>query len=152
MRNQVETQKERSQLASIPKKSMHYFSIGGRGGGGLSTIAKRFSCSKSNSNTFCGSPGMHNEVETQMERSKWISIPKKRRQFCFRGGGDVGKQKKLRIFLFQTQFQNFWRVPWDTQSSRNTKITMPMDFNSKRRRQCCSRGAFENNRFATFSR
>ena len=34
VRNQVETQKERSQLTSIQQDSLHYFPGGGGGGGG----------------------------------------------------------------------------------------------------------------------
>ena len=67
MRNQLEPQEERYQLTSSHKHSMHY--LPREGGGGLRTMTLRISCSKSNSITFYGSPGMRNQVGTQKERS-----------------------------------------------------------------------------------
>ena len=63
MQNQVETQKEQCQLNSDQKDSMHY--LPREGGGGLRNMNLRMCCSKSNSNTFCGSPEMRNQVNTK---------------------------------------------------------------------------------------
>ena len=74
MQNQVETQKERCQLNSDQKDSMHY--LPREGGGGLRNMNLRMRCSKSNSNTFCGSPEMRNQVEHKRNGPKWRQFSK----------------------------------------------------------------------------
>ena len=69
MRNQVETQKERSQGTSIQHNSMHYLP---RRGSEKTTL--RTSCSKYNSITFYGSPGMPNQEQTQKNGLQCIKI------------------------------------------------------------------------------
>ena len=81
MRNQVETQKEWSQGASIHENSMLYLLRGGSENNKLQNI-----CSKSNSIAFYRSLGMRNQVETQKERSQGTSIHENSMQYLPRGG------------------------------------------------------------------
>ena len=84
MRNQVETQKERSQPTSNKQYYMHYIP---RGGGGLRTIGSEIIRSKSNSITFYRSLVMRNQVETQKEWSQATSIQQNSMHYMPRGGG-----------------------------------------------------------------
>ena len=83
MRNQIETQNERSQgkyFSKIP------CIICLEGGGDLRTIAFITICSKSNSIMFYRSLEMRNQVETQKERSQGGSFSKILSIICQEGG------------------------------------------------------------------
>ena len=64
-------------------------------------MALKMSCSKSTSNTFCGSPGMRNQVETQRERSKLTSIQQNYMHYLPRGGSEINEFENE---LLQIQF------------------------------------------------
>ena len=66
MRNEVETQDQRSQETSTQQNIMRYLPIAG----GLISMILKISCSKSNSTPFNRSLEMRNEVETQEQLSQ----------------------------------------------------------------------------------
>ena len=98
MRSQVGTQKEQSQLTSTHKNYMHYLPKGG--GGGLRTFTFKIICSKSNSITFCRSPGMRSQVGRQKERSQLT--------FCLEGGL---RTMTFKIFCSNSKSITFYRSP-----------------------------------------
>ena len=120
MRNQVETQKEWSQGTSIHENSMQYLLRGRSENNELQKI-----CSKPNSITFYRSLGMRNQVETQKERSQGTSIHENFMQYLPRGG--LWEQWVAKTLL-HIQLYLVLLVPWDAQSSGNTKGTVPRDF------------------------
>ena len=122
MRNQIETQKERSQGNSIQHNSMHYLPRGG-----LRTKVLNIIRSKFDSITFYWSLAMHNQIETQKERNQSTSVQYNSMHYLPRGGTDT---KKIEDYPFQIKLCHFLWVPWDRQSNRNTKGTVPSHFNS----------------------
>ena len=72
-------------------------------------------CSKSNSITFNRSLEMRNEVETQDQLSQGTSIQQNIMRYLAIAGGLISMILK---------------IIWVAQLSRNTKLTVPRDFNS----------------------
>ena len=107
MRNEVKTQKERSQGTSIQQTSMPYLPRGKGEGGAVITMGSKTICSKSNSITFYRSLGMRDEVKTQKEPSQGTSIQQTSMPYLPRGKGEGGggcDNDGFQDYLLQIQF------------------------------------------------
>ena len=102
MRNQFQTQRQRSQGTSIQPTSVDYLP---RRGGGLRKLGFKIIFSKSNSITFYRSLGMRNQVETQRERSQGNSIQQNYMYYLPRGWpeNNRGENNLLQIQFYHVQ-------------------------------------------------
>ena len=122
MRNQVVTQKRNGPKRLKFINIICIFCLEARS---ENNILQRI-CSKGNSITLYKSLGMRNQVETQKERSTRTSHRQNSMHYLSRGESE---NNRFQNNLLQIQFYHVLLVPWDMQSSRNTKETVPRDFN-----------------------
>ena len=122
IRNQVETQKERSQGTPIHEILCN---ICWEGGSENNELQKIFS--KSNSITSYRSPGMRNEVETQRNGPKGFQFMRILCNICWEGSSE---NNKLQNICSKSKSITFYRSPGMSNQVENKKGRVPRDFNS----------------------